>query len=106
MWHGFGSGAARMLADLRLAVRGLRKQPGFSIAAILALALGIGSNTAIFSVIHGVLLAALPYPAPDRLVAIWERQPTMDRCSVSAPDLRDWRAQSKSFESMSGYVYD
>src|SRR5215831_10315347 len=95
-----------MLGDLRLALRQLRKQPGFSIAAVLALAIGIGSNTVIFSVVHGVLLSPLPYPSPDRLVTIWERQPTMDRCSVSAPDLRDWKTQSQSLESVSGFVFD
>ena len=95
-----------MLGDLRLAFRQLRKQPGFSIAAVLALAIGIGSNTAIFSVVHSVLLAPLPYPSPDRLVTIWEHQPALERCSVSAPDFRDWRDQSQSFESMSGYVFD
>ena len=95
-----------MLGDLRLAFRQLRKQPGFSIAAVLALAIGIGSNTAIFSVVHGVLLSPLPFPSPERLVTIWERQPSLERCSVSAPDLKDWKSQSQSFESMSGYVFD
>jgi putative ABC transport system permease protein len=95
-----------MLGDLRLALRQLRKQPGFSIAAVLALAIGIGSNTAIFSVIHNVLLAPLPYPSPDRLVVMWESQPTLNRCSVSAPDLRDWKTQSQSFEGIAGFVND
>jgi predicted permease len=90
--------------DLRLAVRNLRKQKGFSVAAIAALALGIGSNTAIFSVIHAVLLSPLPFPQPDRLVSLLELQPGLERASISAPDYRDLERQGTSFAHLSAFI--
>jgi len=93
-------------ADLRYALRKLREQPGFSAVAVLALGLGIGATTAIFSVIHAVLLAPLPYPQPDRLMVLWDTQPQMERASISAPDFLDFRDQAKSFESMAALIGD
>jgi len=93
-----------MPGDLRHAVRRLRNQPGYAAAAILALALGIGCNTAIFSVIQAVLLRTLPMPHPERLVGLWEDQPQIPDASMSAPDFRDLRAEARSFESMSAHV--
>lgn len=92
--------------DIVLAVRKLKKKPLFAAIAILSLALGIGANTAIFSVVNSVLLERLPYRAPERLVRIWESFPLTDghgRGSVSVPNLRDWQAQSTSFEAIGGY---
>jgi len=88
--------------DLRYALRLLLKRPGFSGVAVLTLALGIGANTAIFSVVNGVLLKPLPYPEPDRLVMLWERSPRrgFDREKVTGPDFLDWREQNRVFESM------
>ena len=82
--------------DLRFAFRQLLKNPGFTAVAVLTLALGIGANTAIFSIIHGVLLKPLPYPAPDRLVTLWERSPQrgVEQERVSGPNYLDWRAQN------------
>src|SRR5262249_4757730 len=90
--------------DLRVSVRSLRKQPGFSIAAGLGLALGTGAATDLFSVIHAVLLAPLPFPQPDRLANLWENQPGLDRCSLSAPDFRDFESQAQSLEAIGAYI--
>ncbi len=90
--------------DLRYALRMLRKSPGFTAVAVLTLALGIGANTAIFSVLDAVLLKSLPYPDPSRIVLVWgvERAGS-DRSQVSAPDVADWRSQNNVFEDISTY---
>ena len=88
--------------NLRYALRQLRKSPGFTFVAVLTLALGIGANTAIFSVINSVLLAPLPYPAQDRLVVISETDKTGDGTpfAISLPDYLDWRRDATSFENL------
>jgi predicted permease len=93
--------------DLRYGFRALRRSPGFAATALLTLALGIGANTAIFSVVRGVLLEPLPFADPDRLVRIWHAQPTqgITQGSVSEPDFLDWRAQSQLAQSMGGYFF-
>src|SRR5438093_10495509 len=85
--------------DLRFAFRQLLKNPGFTAVTVLTLALGIGANTAIFSIIHGVLLKPLPYPAPDRLMTLWERSPQrgVEQERVSGPNYLDWREQNTVF---------
>ncbi|HXT38988.1 MAG TPA: ABC transporter permease [Candidatus Angelobacter sp.] len=82
--------------DLKSALRQLLKNPGFTVVAVLTLALGIGANTAIFSIINGVMLRPLPYPEPDRLVTLWERSPQrgVEQERVSGPNYLDWRAQN------------
>ncbi|HEU4870940.1 MAG TPA: ABC transporter permease, partial [Pyrinomonadaceae bacterium] len=90
--------------DLRLALRGMWKQPGFTVIAVVTLALGIGSNTAIFSVINALILNASNFVEPESVVALWrtsEKNPTKN--SVSYIDLKDLRAQSRSFESIAAY---
>ena len=91
-----------LLRDLRYSLRSLRKMPGFTIVAVLVLALGIGANTAIFSVVNSVLLRPLPYPGADRLALIWETdlKDGIKSEGPSAPNFLDWKEQSQSFEDM------
>jgi len=91
-----------ILAELRFARRSLAKTPAVTLVVLLTLALGIGANTAIFSVVDAVLLTPLPYPQPDRLVILIDTNPEagFPRFSTSPPDYRDWREQSTSFEHM------
>jgi putative ABC transport system permease protein len=89
--------------DLKHALRSLRKRPGFTLVAALTLALGIGATTAIFSVVHGILLRPLPYPRPDELVTVDRIRPDGRRGSVSQPDLRDMQAELGSFTALAGF---
>src|SRR3954451_5599292 len=89
--------------DLRYALRQLRNSPGFSLVAIVTLALGIGANTAIASAVYDVLLRSLPFAHADRLVLIRETHPKAGTISASYRDVLDWRAQAKSFESIAAY---
>ncbi|HEX3742283.1 MAG TPA: ABC transporter permease [Bryobacteraceae bacterium] len=96
-----GASLDTFLQDARFAIRSLRKNPSFAVVAILTLALGIGANTTIFSVVNGVLLKPLPYPHPERLVTLWETGKTRTSIdTVSPSNFYDWRAQNSSFESM------
>ncbi|HEY7001385.1 MAG TPA: ABC transporter permease [Candidatus Udaeobacter sp.] len=92
--------------DLRFALRQLRKSPGFTAIAIITLALGIGANTAIFSVINAVLLRPLPYPQPDRLVLLRERTNIFDSGSVCLPNYLDWRASQRGFTDLALFRRD
>jgi putative ABC transport system permease protein len=91
-----------LLKDMRYSLRTLRKMPGFSIVSLLVLALGIGANTAIFSVVNSVVLRPLPYPGADRLALIWETdlKDGIKREGPSGPNFLDWKEQSHSFEEM------
>jgi predicted permease len=94
-----------LLQDLRFGLRALRKNPGFSAVALLTLALGIGANTAIFSVVNAVLLKPLPFPDPRRIVAMYQTAPQIGvtKNGVSYLNLADWQTQSHSFEAMGGF---
>ncbi len=89
--------------DLRYALRQLRRNPGFTLVAVLTLALGIGVNTGIFSVVEGVLLAPLHYFEPDRLVMVWENNPRFPRVWGSYPNFQDWQRSAYSFEQMAAF---
>src|SRR5437763_210009 len=88
--------------DLKFVFRQLLKNPGFTAVAVLTLALGIGANSAIFSVVNGVLLRPLPYPEPDRLIMIFESNPKggSPKFSVAPPNFVDWRAQNQVFDNL------
>ncbi len=94
-----------ILRDLSYAFRSFLKKPGFVLLAILALSTGIGINTAIFSVVHAVLIQPLPYKNPDRILILWEKSPQMET-SVSYPNFLDWKAQNRVFESISAFRRD
>jgi putative ABC transport system permease protein len=91
--------------DLRYGIRVLRKNPGFTIVAVLTLALGIGANTAIFSIVNAVILSPLPFKEPDRIMYLQasNQQRNLEQFGVTPPDFLDWRAQSKSFSEMAAY---
>ena len=96
-----------LIQDLRYAVRTLVKSPGFAVAAVLTLALGIGANTAIFSFVDTILLRPLPYDAPDRLVMVWQDE--RERGSIakewtSPPNFADWRERNATFEAMAAFT--
>src|SRR5882762_6818534 len=92
------------LQDIRFGFRILRKEPGFATVAVLMLALGIGANTAIFSVVNAVLLKPLPYREPESIVMLWASKPTLNlgtqELPVEALDLPEWRDQARSFEQI------
>jgi predicted permease len=95
-----------LVQDVRYSVRTLVKSPGFTAVAVLTLALGIGANTAIFSVVRAVLLRSLSFPHANRLVLIWATNATSGEMHdvASYPDFEDWKAQSKSFESLAAFT--
>ncbi len=88
------------LHDLRYAVRQFMKTPGLTLIVVITIALGVGANTALFSVVNGVLLNPLPYPQPERLVTLHERKPNFESGSISFPNFRDWRNDNHTFSAM------
>ena len=95
-----------LLYDLRYGFRMLLKNPGFTAVAVLTLALGIGVNTALFSVVNGVLLSPLPYSEPGRLVALYARDANYTQASISYPNYLDWARDNHSFSSLAAYRGD
>jgi putative ABC transport system permease protein len=98
---------ATLFNEIRYGIRSLLKHPGFTAIAIITLALGIGANTAVFTVVYAVLLRPLPYSNPERLVTIWEESPQRDlyEMPVSLANLRDWEQQNSSFEQIAAYTF-
>ena len=94
----------QFLSDARFAAGALRRQPGFAAVVVATLALGIGANTALFSIVDAVLLRPLPFRTPDRLVTIWETGTRKAR--VAPANFLDWRAEAKSFSGMAGFNAD
>lgn len=92
-----------LVQDVRYAARRLAKTPGFTLVALVTLALGIGANTAIFSVVHGVLLRPLPFKDPDGLYWIWSRHTSTDRYAFQLPEFCDYRDQNKSLQALAGW---
>ena len=97
-----------MLQDLRFALRTLRSSPGFTLVVMATLGLGIGINTAIFSLVNGVLLRPLPYTEPERVMTVWEANPQLDipQDQVSAGTYRDWTERSESFAALGAYRFE
>jgi putative ABC transport system permease protein len=95
-----------LLKDLRYGLRSLLKQPAFTLVAVGTLALAIGGNSAMFTVVNAVLLRPLPYPEPDRIVTLEGINPTrgITQSNVSVPDFADWQSQNQVFEQMAGFV--
>lgn len=93
-----------LIKDIRQGIRGLRKQPGFTLVAVITLALGIGANTAMFSIINTVLLRSLPYVQPESLIVPWgNKDDTLQASALSYPDFADWRAQTQTLEYVAAY---
>jgi putative ABC transport system permease protein len=92
-----------ILHDLRYALRQLRKSPGFTITAVLTLALGVGANTAIFTVVYATLLAPMPYPQPDQLVMVWSKIQG-GRNQIAAQDFEDWKHQNTAFQDLNAFT--
>src|SRR3989442_14289435 len=94
-----------LIQDVRYGLRMLARNPGFTAIAVITLALGIGANTAIFSVVNAALLRPLPYKDPTRLVYVWsaEKARGIPQSTVSIPDLHDWREQNRVVDGMVGW---
>ena len=95
-----------LLQDLRYGLRMLLKKPSFTLIAVITLALGIGANTAIFSVVNAVLFSSLPYPAPEQLTMVWVDNPRKDvhEGLTSYANFEDWKTQNHIFESMAAFT--
>jgi putative ABC transport system permease protein len=94
---------SNILKDARYGIRSLRKHPGFTAIGVITLALGIGANTAIFSVVNAVLLRPLPYDDPERIVWVWDTQPQLATTPTSLPEFLGWQQQNRSFDHLAAF---
>ena len=94
----------KLRQDLRYAIRTWRRRPGFAIVALMTLALGIGANTALFSIVNAVLLRPLPYAHADRLVTLWGRTPSNPQSLISYPEFDAFRHDSSSFDALAVWL--
>src|SRR6202167_1315823 len=105
-----GKGSSNLFAgivqDIHHAFRMMRKSPGFTTVAVLTLALGIGANTAIFSIVNGVLLNPLPFPNPQELTVLYEHTTNFEKFSISYPNFLDWQRTNSTFASMAAYRHE
>ena len=92
-----------IIKDISYGIRSLVRNPGFTIVALLTLALGIGANTAIFSVVNAVLIRPLPYADPERIVWLWDTIPQLPTAPTSLPEFLDWKEQNRSFEQLAAF---
>src|SRR6267142_2766623 len=92
-----------LLKDVRYGIRSLARHPAFTAIAVITLALGIGANTAIFSVVNGVLLRPLPFDDPERIVWLWDTLPQLPTAPTSLPEFLDWKEQNRSFEHLAAF---
>ncbi len=95
---------SKTVQEIRFCFRILARRPLLTVTAVVTLALAVGANTAIFSVVHGVLLQPLPYPESDRLLAVWGSHDKIGKETASLPDFIDWKKQSQAFESLAGFA--
>jgi putative ABC transport system permease protein len=102
--YGWENRIDTLFADLRYAIRRLRGNPGFTAVSVLTLALGIGASTAIFSVVEAVLLRALPYPHPEKIVRVWEQTPAGHRLQFADRNFDDFREQNNTFANLAEYA--
>ncbi|NOT08143.1 MAG: ABC transporter permease [Gemmatimonadales bacterium] len=93
-----------LVRDLRFAVRSLRRAPGYTAVALLTLALGIGGSVAVFTMVNAALIQPLPFPAPDRVMILWETAPDRGEFPVSIPNFRDWKEQNRSFATLAAFA--
>src|ERR1700675_821396 len=102
----FGGIMEAFWSDVRFGIRMLLRSPGFAIVAIATLALGIGANTALFSLVNGILLAPLRFPQADRLVTLYEHRPQFGKGSISYPNFLDWQRNNQTLQSLAAYRSD
>jgi predicted permease len=95
-----------LVQDIGYGLRTLARNPGFTVVTLLTLALGIGANSAMFSVVQGVVLSSLPFPESNRLMFLWQSRPGVPEMDVSEPNFEDWQRNSRAFDQMSALAFD